>query len=89
MSKELRFTKKGELDTRGKRQLKPCPFKPCKGKGQIVKEFVPGEFYIYCLNCRRHTAIYKTEQAAINAWTGGRNEDNQSNTVEPISSDLS
>ncbi len=50
-------------------KIKPCPFKPpCNGKGQLVKEFVPGEFYVYCLRCGQHTDIHTTEKAAIEAW---------------------
>lgn len=50
-------------------KLKPCPFAPCKGEGQVVSEFVAKEFYVYCLNCGRHTDIYDTEEKAIKAWS--------------------
>lgn len=49
-------------------ELKKCRFSPCKGKGQLVSEFVPGEFYVYCLNCGRHTEVKKTKAEAIAAW---------------------
>ncbi len=52
-------------------ELKTCPFPPCKGKGQIVKEFIAGEFYFYCLNCGRHTEIKDNEADAIKAWETG------------------
>ena len=50
------------------KELKPCPFKPCEGKGQIVREFIPREFYVYCLSCGRHTEVYDDESEAIKAW---------------------
>ncbi len=49
-------------------KLKSCPFKPCNGIGQLVKEFVPNEFYVYCLRCGQHTDIYAIEKTAIKAW---------------------
>lgn len=48
---ELRFLPTGKLDTRGRRQLKPCPF--CGNNDiEIKKEEIYGNLIkIYCSNC--------------------------------------
>ena len=69
MSKELRFTKKGELDTRGKRQLSPCPFCGCTNC-KIAKGYkgIGIGKYALCTNCGGQTKIFYFSDEAIKAW---------------------
>ncbi len=74
MKKKLRFNSNGKLDTRGRRQLKPCPF--CGGEAiekhtpqhnAFIKK--PVRFWYRCENgCVEQYNVYETPLAATEAW---------------------
>ncbi len=69
MSEKLRFNKDGQLDTRGKRQLKPCPF--CGGKATLCKNMQNkrrDSYYVQCDKCLTSMAVSYYEKTVIKAW---------------------
>ncbi len=89
MSKEpeLRFNKDGELDTRGRRQLKPCPF--CGGEASIgTVKYSPCDitklnnrekgYFVNCQICSARNEVgisYATEEEAIKHWNTRNSHD--------------
>ena len=46
--------------------LNSCPYPPCKGEGKLQQN--AGIYYVYCINCGRHTDSFEKDADAITAW---------------------
>ena len=48
-------------------ELKPCPF--CGGEASMIKvDYVRGNTYCYCTECKAKSPYCLTREEAINAW---------------------